>query len=704
MMQKSDFDWIPFYEELASKLISYRARQKELIDLLEELRAQGLKITPLQDKDAAGRRFLFTEIDPFTFFGSFNRGTVNATRIRILETMRSRFEVGAAVPTSFSGVPTLNNQNSWFFSYQANRKPGDVDRLWEVFARGLGDQPLTDPTFAQAFKRALEVRYTNVNLTIGLSWIRPNHFISLDGRMREYLGIQLPQEGLSFEFYRNTLERVLRENKEDFPHLSHSAYLAKVDDQPQLAAERRTPTVSKDVDYWMVGAYWESDDPQDQTQRFLAEGIWENGYNDRFLEEVKGIKVGDRIAIKSSFTRKNDLPFDNRGKTVSGMAIKATGTVVKNPGDGRTVEVSWDTPLPEPRCWYFHTHRSTISKLRKDNEDAERLIRFAFYNEPQDYDFFLRRLWDEPGPASDSLGELSENLTPYSITDMLDDGVFLSEQDIELALRRLRAKKNLILQGAPGVGKTFVAKRLAYALMGVVDDQRIAAVQFHPSYSYEDFIRGYRPTHEAGQFALTDGPLLHLCDSADKDPDRPYILLVDEINRANLSQVFGEFFMLLESDKRGKRHAVLPLYRSSPEERIYVPENLYLIGTMNIADRSLALVDFALRRRFAFFDLEPRFSDQVFRNWLKERGMVDALCQRIVTRMSALNTRIEKDSRLGPAFRIGHSFFCPTGKDLSGLDGNWYAEIIKTEILPLLSEYWFDSPDEVNAAKSDLLA
>jgi len=185
------------------------------------------------------------------------------------------------------------------------------------------------------------------------------------------------------------------------------------------------------------------------------------------------------------------------------------------------------------------------------------LIRFAFYGEPQDYEFFIRSWWDD-ATVSESLGEVADSLTPYGVADMLDEGVFLAAQEVEFALRRLRAKRNLILQGAPGVGKTFIAKRLAYALMGAVDDRRVAVVQFHPSYSYEDFIRGYRPTSQAGQFVLVDGPFLRHCHSADQDPDRPYVVLVDEINRANLSQVFGELFMLLESDKRGKGYVSLP--------------------------------------------------------------------------------------------------------------------------------------------------
>ena len=126
--------------------------------------------------------------------------------------MKSLFGVGAPVPSSFSGIPTLNNQKSWFFSYQAKRKPGDVDRLWEVFNRALRDQPLADPGFAAAFDGALEVRNTNFNLTMALFWIRPNSFISLDGKMAEYyLGTEFPTQGLSFDFYRSTLERVLKE-------------------------------------------------------------------------------------------------------------------------------------------------------------------------------------------------------------------------------------------------------------------------------------------------------------------------------------------------------------------------------------------------------------------------------------------------------------------------------------------------------------
>jgi 5-methylcytosine-specific restriction protein B len=693
----SAFDWVPFYEELADKVAGFQTRQQELVTFLEGLRKTGLTITPLEDKDESGRRFPLTEIDPFTFFGSFNRGVVKETRIAILQAAKMKFKVSAAAPTDFAGVPILNNQKSWFFAYQADRKPGDIDRLWAVFTRALGESPITDPEFVRAFDDALMVRNTNVNLTMGLFWIRPKVFVSLDSTMREHLKIRLPNQGLSFQYYRRVLEQVLNNAKPDLPHLSNAAWIACKEDVPP-GRHVVTTLPQADLDYWLVGAYWDGEDSPDQTERFLAEGVWENGYEDRYLDLVRAMKVGDKIAIKSTTTQKNDLPFDSLGHTVSLLLIKATGTVVSNPGDGRRVEVEWEPSPPTPRAWYFYTSRLAVWRLRKEDEFAQRLIRFAFGGEEQDYNFFIGKWCGEPDASKSPRVEVGETAEPYAAADLIADGVFLSEAEIKSALRRLSSKKNLILQGAPGVGKTFVAKRLAYALMEARDNSRITMIQFHPSYSYEDLVRGYRPTAQSGRFDLADGPFLHLRKAAEDDPERAHILIIDEINRGNVSQIFGELMVLLESDKRGKDYSVTPLYRRSEDERLYVPANLYVIGTMNIADRSLALVDYALRRRFAYVTLEPRYGDPAYRKWLQDRGMKAELCATIIERMLALNKRISEDSQLGDAFRVGHSFFCPTGKDLSGLDESWYREIVDTEIGPLLEEYWYDDPAKAKSA------
>ncbi len=471
---------------------------------------------------------------------------------------------------------------------------------------------------------------------------------------------------------------------------------------PKSSAEDVEATIDGETQFWRVGAYWYDRVPSDQTDRFLAEGVWENGYVDRYLDLVKQMRPGDRIAIKASATQLNDLPFESHGKTVSKMVLKTRGTVMRNHGDGRSVEVEWE-PKAAWRHWYFYTGRPTVWQLRKDEEMPRMLTRFAFFDVPQDYPHFTKRWWESLLPPAPDAAAAAGIIEPYGVDDVLAEGVFLGTEEVELALRRLRAKRLLVLQGAPGVGKTFVARKLAYALMETRDDERIETLQFHPSFTYEDFVRGYRPTGEAGKFELKDGPFLRICDRARLD-ERPHVLIIDEINRGHLSQVFGELFMLLEADKRGPKHAVTPLYRRHDDETFSVPENVLLISTMNIADRSLALVDFALRRRFAFITLEPRFGDVAFRKWLTDRKLPESLLHLIIQRLSALNERIGADAQLGPAFRVGHSFFCPRGDDFSGLGADWYREIVHTEIGPLLDEYWYDAPEKARLAKEALLA
>ncbi len=694
------FTWKPFYRELAVKLVPYRDRQVELINFLDGLRSKGLAVTPLDDKDESGQRHLLREIDPFTFFGVFNRGISDKNRKLLLEEVKRFFGVEAAVPEDFSGIPILNNQRSWFFSYAPNRHPDDVPKLWRVFELGLGSDPLSRPEFAEAFDGALAIRGVNVNLTMGLFWVNPDVFLSVDSVMRDFAILKLPPKGLQFGPYVSMLEEVRRQHPVGFLEVSHQAWLAsqKTPPPPPLGP---SPPIDITIDYWLVGAYWDDREPADQTETFLREGIWQNGYTDKFTDLVRQMKVGDRIAIKTSTTQKEGLPFDGRGKTVSRNTIKATGTITANNGDGRTVEVEWD-PLPaEPRAWYFYTGRNTVWRLRKDDEFAQRLIRFAFYGEPQDYEFFVRRWWDDGGGVV--TGGDPPN-PPYSVDTALSDGVFLSKAEFVRALERLEAKRNIILEGPPGVGKTFVADKLAFALMESLDPSRVTKVQFHPSYSYEDFVRGFRPTDVAAKFSLADGPFLRACQAAAAQPDLRHVLIIDEINRANTSQVFGELLMLLEADKRDLKPGVTLLYPRSADERFAVPRNLFVIGTMNRADRSLALVDYALRRRFAFIALTPRFGDPVFRSWLRNRGMDEALVQHVIQRMNALNASIEGDRQLGREFRIGHSFFCPRGDDFSKLTISWFRGVVETEIVPLLEEYWFGFPEKISAAVDALLA
>ena len=237
--------------------------------------------------------------------------------------------------------------------------------------------------------------------------------------------------------------------------------------------------------------------------------------------------------------------------------------------------------------------------------------------------------------------------------------------------------------------------------MGQKDDSRAPMIQFHQSYAYEDFIQGYRPDGTGG-FFLKDGTFHTLCSRARLDPDHKYFLVIDEINRGNLSKIFGELMMLMESDKRGSEYALQLTYSESEEDTFFIPENLHMIGTMNTADRSLALVDYALRRRFAFVTLEPEFSSVKFREQLEKRGADEVLINRIVQRMNALNQAIHDDfHNLGWGYRIGHSFFCPN--DGVSAKEDWYNEVIECEIAPLLREYWVDDGPRADAEVEKLL-
>jgi MoxR-like ATPase len=297
----------------------------------------------------------------------------------------------------------------------------------------------------------------------------------------------------------------------------------------------------------------------------------------------------------------------------------------------------------------------------------------------------------------------SDEGEPYTIDDAMAE-IFFPRDQLEAILSALRRKKNVILQGPPGVGKSFVARRLAYGLMGHRDKNRVSMVQFHQAYSYENFIQGYRPGKKG--FSRHDGTFYEFCNRARLDLSRPFIFIIDEINRGNLSKIFGELMLLIEHDKRGPAHTIPLTYSESTGEQFSVPENVHLIGLMNTADRSLAMVDYALRRRFAFFDLEPQFGSAAFRAALKAHGAPLPLIDRIVERMTELNETIGKDDKnLGHGFEVGHSYFCPADGTATPSDWQvWYRSVVEYEIAPLLREYWFDDVPRARREIGKLLA
>lgn len=288
----------------------------------------------------------------------------------------------------------------------------------------------------------------------------------------------------------------------------------------------------------------------------------------------------------------------------------------------------------------------------------------------------------------------------YDLTKIQDEGSFLDIEELRKAMNILKSKKNLILQGPPGTGKTWLAKKLAFALIGEADPQRIISMQFHANMSYEDFVRGWRPQGD-GKLQLVDGPFLEMVEKAISDPNQRYVFLIEELNRGNPAQIFGEMLTLLERDKRSSEHSLRLTYVKESGEAIFIPENLHVIGTMNLADRSLSLMDFAFRRRFGFLTLKPEFN-RAWESWLESFGVSKSSQSKIKSGMQSLNQEISSDQNLGSSYAIGHSYFTPT-TDVSN-ENDWLALIIESEIKPTLEEYWFDQPTVVEREIAKLKA
>ena len=273
----------------------------------------------------------------------------------------------------------------------------------------------------------------------------------------------------------------------------------------------------------------------------------------------------------------------------------------------------------------------------------------------------------------------------YTKKDFLDE-VFLSEDNYDNLRALLLDKQNIILQGSPGVGKTFSAKRLAYSILGEKDDSKVQLVQFHQNYTYEDFVIGYKPNEDGG-FYLRPGVFYNFCKRAQQHPDSKYFFIIDEINRGNLSKILGELMMMIEKDYRGET-LVLPYN----QEEFSVPKNLYIIGMMNTADRSLAMMDYALRRRFSFFEMKPGFSTDGFKAY--QRSLANEDFAKLVSAIIDLNKVIESDDSLGSGFCIGHSYLC--NKDKTDVNSDWLKRVVKFDIAPMLREYWFDNDTKFN--------
>lgn len=339
-----------------------------------------------------------------------------------------------------------------------------------------------------------------------------------------------------------------------------------------------------------------------------------------------------------------------------------------------------------------YVHTRTVDWEMTGNWESEELLPMKTLTDITKYPELTKKLsilTNNQAIEPDSKINVPQSKVSYSKNEFLKE-VFISEEDYDSLSTALRLKKNIILQGAPGVGKTFSAQRLAYSIMGEMDDNRVGFVQFHQNYSYEDFVMGYKPNSDGG-FDLRCGIFYNFCIKAANDPSRKYFFIIDEINRGNLSKIFGELLMLVEKDYRFDyvKNKGIKITLAYSEECFAVPENLYIIGMMNTADRSLAMIDYALRRRFSFYPMKPGFDSDGFKQYQADLGneRFDAL----IAKIKELNETIVNDPSLGNGFEIGHSYFC--NKD--NVTDEWLHTVVNYEVIPMLEEYWFDKRDEV---------
>lgn len=376
----------------------------------------------------------------------------------------------------------------------------------------------------------------------------------------------------------------------------------------------------------------------------------DNGNKRRIFQNFLDAKAGDMVIGYESNPVKQVVAIGRVSAEQDGQQIyfeKVEG--LTSPIDYQTLKSFSELEKME----YFVNPQGSLFKLTKG-----------------EYEFIYDVIREENPVAS------VEKVDKYTKEDFLDE-VYMTENRYNMLVSVLKNKKNIILQGAPGVGKTFAAKRLAYSMMGEKDENRIEFVQFHQNYSYEDFMMGYKPVNDG--FELKYGIFYHFCQKAANHPDKEYFFIIDEINRGNMSKIFGELLMLIERDYRGTK-ATLAYNGLS----FTVPKNLYIIGMMNTADRSLAMIDYALRRRFSFFDIEPGFDSEGFMKYQEELN--NETFSLLVSKVKELNKEISLDKSLGKGFCIGHSYFCGQTE----CSDEWLHAIVDYDILPMLSEYWFD--------------
>lgn len=714
------FEWVEFYKEFAKVLLGYKNRREVIINKIISVYANAGINLPTLEKDNR-----IVDIDPFTVFGLFNKSSMKeSNRIKIIKGLAEAFEVEVATPASFGSVPTLNNQNATFYYFVGDRDDSDIDTLWELFDSALkyaGDpSPDNRATVAKYFDAVINKKGNgNSKITMGLYWIAPEVFLNLDSRNEWYIyeSGKIPAEivatlpkvepKIPAQKYFDIIEAITNYLQsgalgvKNFKELSFNAWehSNEVNEENKAAKvqrdEKGTGLADEDVHtvhYWLYAP----GDNACKWDEFREAGIMAIGWcgigeltsfdsKDAMKKKMKEI-FGDQYTYKNAAhatwqfaneIKPGDIIFVKKGM----HKIIGRGVV--------TGEYQYKPELAEHDHDFGHIHTVNWTHNGEWEHPGQAVVKTLTDITPYtDYVGKLVALFED---AIDEVEEEIETSYPAYDVDKFLDEVYMDLADYNTLVGLVRTKKNVILQGAPGVGKTFAAKRLAYSMMGEKDPNRVMLVQFHQSYTYEDFIEGFRPTSAGSGFEIKKGSFYNFCKKAQEDLENEYFFIIDEINRGNLSKIFGELFMLIENDKRG--NSLQLLYS---DEKFNVPSNVYIIGMMNTADRSLAMLDYALRRRFAFYTMNPGFNSDGFRTY--RAALANDKMDKLIACVESLNGVIASDESLGEGFCIGHSYFC----NIDTVTDAVLSNIVEYELVPLLKEYWFDEPIKVKDWSSNL--
>lgn len=718
MDKSNQYDWVDFYKELACKLVAYKDNRMELIRKIRSIYEENGFSLPTLEKDNN-----IVDSDPFTVFGLFNKKQSQENRIKLLTSFAEKFGVVAEVPTSFDSIPVLNNQNATFYYFVDARANDDIDNLWELFKAALNYVDRSTSENRVELSKYFDITINkkgngNSKITMGLYWISPSTFLNLDsrnewyiyesGRVPQAVVAELPpiEPKISSSKYFKIVERLRAylmsdESKlKDFKELSFEAwrYSEEVNQEKkeEKAKSQRdakgTALADEDVDtvhYWI----YSPGDSAFKWEEFYKKGIMAIGWGG--LGDLKVYKNKDdmkqkmRELINPNRHYKNDAlatwQFANEMKVGDIVFVKKGMHQLV----GRGVVVSDYEFDPSVEDDYQNIrHVNWIDNGEWEHPGQAVMKTLTDITAYTDYVTKLNALFEEN--VLDNL-EVEDKVYPEYDKEKFLEEVFMDGKSYDNLVDLVRKKKNVVLQGAPGVGKTFAAKRLAYSMMGLKDQERIMMIQFHQSYTYEDFIEGFRPSGTGLNFEIKKGSFYNFCKKAADNLEKEYFFIIDEINRGNLSKIFGELFVLIENDKRG--NSLQLLYS---DEKFFVPENVLIIGMMNTADRSLAMLDYALRRRFAFYEMKPSFSSEGFRNY--QTSLNNTNFDHLINCVDKLNNAIEADDSLGDGFSIGHSYFC----NLDDVNYQVLSNLVEYELIPLLKEYWFDEPQKVKDWSNNL--